>query len=125
MQSTTDQERAVLSRVHAALLPIIEMSPTPVSLAMITTFIAVATKEGRTVKDVAGITGLTQSATSRLLMDLSRRNKFGGTGLGLIEQRVDDFDPRYMRNYLSEKGRALVRTMVGDRLVRVAPSGML
>jgi hypothetical protein len=78
MQSTTDQERAALSRVHAALLPIIEISPTPVSLAMITTFIAAATKDGRTVKDVAGITGLTQSATSRLLMDLSRTNKFGG-----------------------------------------------
>jgi hypothetical protein len=53
-------------------------------------------------------------------MDLSRRNKFGGEGLGLIEQRVDDRDPRYMRNYLSEPGRALVRKMVGDRPVRVA-----
>ena len=121
MQSTTtDQERAALSRVHSALLPIIAVSPTPVSLSMIMSFITVATKEGRTVKDVAGITGLTQSATSRLLMDLSRRNKFGGTGLGLIEQRVDDHDPRYMRNYLSETGRALVRKMVGGRPVRAA-----
>jgi hypothetical protein len=59
-------------------------------------------------------------STSRLLMDLSRRNKFGGTGLGVIEQRVDDHDSRYMRNYLSERGHALVRKMVGDRPVRVA-----
>jgi DNA-binding MarR family transcriptional regulator len=118
--TTTDQERDALSRIHAALLPIIAVSPTPVSLSMIMSFLTVATKEGRTVKDIAGITGLTQSATSRLLMDLSRRNKFGGTGLGLIEQRVDDHDPRYMRNYLSETGRALVRKMVGGRPVRAA-----
>lgn len=107
--TTTDQERAALSRVHAALLPVIALSPTPLSLSMILTFLTVATKEGRTVKEVSGITGVTQSATSRLLMDLSRRNKFGGVGLGLIEQRADDHDPRYMRNYLSEPGRALVR----------------
>jgi DNA-binding MarR family transcriptional regulator len=115
MQSiTTDQERSALSCVYAALLPLVEMSPTPMSLSMALTFLTVATREGKTIKDIYKITGLTQPATSRMLMDLSRRNKFGGAGLGLIEQRVDDHDPRYMRNYLSEPGRALVRKMVGD-----------
>jgi DNA-binding MarR family transcriptional regulator len=121
MQSTTtDHERSALSSVYTALLPLAEMGPTPMSLSMALTFLTVATREGKTVKDIHQITGLTQSSTSRLLMDLSRRNKFGGVGLGLIEQRVDDNDTRYMRNYLSETGRALVRKMVGNRPVKAA-----
>jgi hypothetical protein len=56
----------------------------------------------------------TPSATGRLLADLTLVNKFGGVGLGLVEQRVDDFDQRHMRSYLSEKGRALVRQIVAE-----------
>jgi DNA-binding MarR family transcriptional regulator len=89
MHTTTDQDRAALSRVHAALLPIIKLS-------------------------VAHMAGITPSAASRLLQDLSSTNKFGGVGLSLIDQRVDDFDQRYMRSYLSEWGRALVQKIVGE-----------
>jgi DNA-binding MarR family transcriptional regulator len=119
---TTDQERAALSRIHAALLPIIRLSAktSPIPLSMILTLLLVATHEGKTVRDLARMAGITPSAASRILADLSSTNKMGGVGLGLIEQRVDDQDQRYMRSYLSERGRELVRKMVGDRPVRAA-----
>jgi DNA-binding MarR family transcriptional regulator len=73
----------------------------------------VAKHEGKTVVELSKLSGLTPSAMSRLLEDLSIKNKFGGVGLGLVQRRVDDFDSRYMRSYLSENGRALVQKIVG------------
>jgi hypothetical protein len=69
--------------------------PTPISLALIQTFLRVAIHEGKTVKDIAGLVGMSASTVGKLLMDLSSRNRAGGVGLSLIEQRVDDFDQRY------------------------------
>jgi DNA-binding MarR family transcriptional regulator len=126
MQSTiSTQERDSISKVHAALLPIIKLATrtSPISLSLILTLLLVAKHEGKTVVELSKMSGLNPSATSRLLADLSHKNKFGGTGLGLINQRVDDFDARYMRSYLSEKGRALVRQIAGEmdrRTVRAA-----
>jgi DNA-binding MarR family transcriptional regulator len=125
MQSITSEERSAISSIHAALLPIIKLTSktSPISLSLILTLLLVAKHEGKTVADLSNLSGLSSSAVSRLLADLSVTNKIGGIGLGLIEQRVDDFDQRYMRNYLSEKGSTLVRRIVGEmdrRPVKVA-----
>jgi DNA-binding MarR family transcriptional regulator len=126
MQSITTEERSAISSVHAALLPIIKLTSktSPISLSIILTLLLVAKHEGKTVKELSNVSGaLSPSAVSRLLDDLSPVNKTGGVGLGLINKRVDDFDSRYMRSYLSEKGRELVQKIVSAmdrRPVRVA-----
>jgi DNA-binding MarR family transcriptional regulator len=125
MPSTTDHERSTLRSVHAALLPIIRLrgKTSPISLSLILSLLLVATHEGKTVRELSSLAGITASAASRLLADLSSVNKIGGAGLGLVEQRVDDMDGRYMRSYLSDNGRALVSKIVAEmdrRGVRVA-----
>jgi hypothetical protein len=54
--------------------------------------------------------GITQSATSRQLADLGSKNRDGGVGLNLIEQRVEGI---FTRNSLTPQGRALARRMAG------------
>jgi DNA-binding MarR family transcriptional regulator len=117
MQNITNEERAAISSIHAALLPIIKLTSktSPISLSLILTLLLVAKHEGKTVRELSiASDALSPSAVSRLLADLSQTNKVGGIGLGLINQRVDDFDSRYMRSYLSEKGRALVQKIVSE-----------
>lgn len=116
MQSSTSitlQEHAAIASVHAGLIPIIKLATktSPISLAIILTLLLVSKNEGRTVRELAKVADVSPSAMSRILADLSSENKWGGQGLGLIEQRVDEKDSRFMRSYLSVQGRALIRTI--------------
>src|ERR1700682_4637336 len=99
MQSmTTEDERMALATLASALEPFREINghvPMPLSLVLV--FLLVARREGATVSDLARAAGMNQAAMSRLLFDLSERNRHGGAGLGLIEQRVELADRRYMR----------------------------
>jgi len=113
----TTEERSAISSVHAALLPIIKLTTkeSPISLSLILTLLLVAKHEGKTVRELSVASdALSPSAVSRLLADLSQVNKTGGVGLGLITQRHDDFDSRYLRSYLSERGRSLVQKIASE-----------
>jgi len=76
---TTDQERTAISRVHAALRPFLKLSTpaSPISMSLIVTTLLVAVHEGKTVRELAKMAGVTQSAASRILLDLSTTNKMG------------------------------------------------
>src|SRR5467141_286433 len=99
MQSEADQ--SALSTLAAALRPFRELAGgaqvnLPVSIVI--TFLLVAAKEGRTVGDLATAAGVPLARMSRQLSDLSDVNRYGATGLGLIEQRVELHDRRYNRS---------------------------
>ena len=114
--SITPQEYAAISSIHAGLLPIIRLTTktNPLPLSMVLSLLLVAKHPGKTVRELAKMADISPNSASRLLNDLSDTNSFGGAGYGLIERRVDDHDQRYMKAYLSEKGRALVRQIAGE-----------
>ena len=107
IQSVDD--RQALSALSAAILPFRTLSEdAPLPLSLLVTFIAVA-KHGRiTVNDIAKATGLKQSATTRQLQDLSVKNRIGGVGYNLVEQKIEGI---YTVNSLTPKGHALATRM--------------
>jgi DNA-binding MarR family transcriptional regulator len=112
MQSIADEDRSALSTLAATLRPFRELasvSQTHMPISLVATFLLVATKEGRTVSDLAKAAGISLAKMSRQLADLSDVNRYGAPGLGLIEQRVEIYDRRFMRSRLTPKGVALVR----------------
>jgi DNA-binding MarR family transcriptional regulator len=90
--------------------------------SIISTFLLVANREDKTVGELANAAGISLAKMSRQLADLSDINRYGAAGLGLIEQRVDLCDGRYMRNRLTEKGRALVRQIANAVTVGRKPA---
>jgi DNA-binding MarR family transcriptional regulator len=77
------------------------------------TFLLVAKREDRTVSELAKVAGISLGTMSRQLADLGETNHYGSPGLGLIEQRAELADRRYMRHRLTPKGHALVRQVAG------------
>jgi DNA-binding MarR family transcriptional regulator len=73
------------------------------------TFLLVAKREDRTVSELAKVAGISLGTMSRQLADLGETNRYGSPGLGLIEQRAELADRRYMRHRLTPRGHALVR----------------
>jgi len=121
IQSMEEQDKAALTTLSAAVLPFRQLNDAaPMPLSLLLTFITVA-KYGRiTVNDFAKAIGINQSAISRQLTDLSSKNRIGGVGYNLIEQRVEGI---YTMNSLTPKGRELARKMaaaIDRRSVRVA-----
>jgi DNA-binding MarR family transcriptional regulator len=114
--NTTDEDKAALSTLAAALRPFRELGSAlqmQMPVSVVATFLLVAQKEGRTVSELAKSAGVTLAKMSRQLADLSDVNRYGAPGLGLIEQRVELYDRRFMRSRLTEKGRALARQIAG------------
>jgi hypothetical protein len=107
MQSIDRHDKEALDALTAAVLPFRNLNnEAPMPLSLLLTFAAVA-KYGRiTVNDFSKRVGINQSAISRQLQDMSVKNRVGGVGLNLIEQRVEGI---YTINSLTTKGRELAR----------------
>jgi DNA-binding MarR family transcriptional regulator len=124
MSIISNEDQAALSALSAAVAPFRQLNDAaPLPLSLLLTFINVA-KAGRiTVNDLSKAVGISQSAITRQLQEMSSRNRFGADGLNLIEQRIEGV---YTMNSLTPKGQALARRMAGalDRVsqhpVRVA-----
>jgi DNA-binding MarR family transcriptional regulator len=115
IQSTAN-DQAALSILAAGLRPFKEMgtaSKSSFPISLVSAFMLVATHEGRTVSELARTAGVHLPKMSRQLADLSDVNRYGAPGLGLIEQRVDIQDNRFMRSRLTVKGQSLVRQIAG------------
>jgi DNA-binding MarR family transcriptional regulator len=130
IQSTNtiaDEDRSALSTLAQALRPFRELgsvSQSQMPVSLVSTFLLVANKEGRTVSELANAAGISLAKMSRQLADLSDVNRYGAPGLGLIEMRVEIHDRRFMRSRLTEKGRAFARqiagAMQGQRMAQAA-----
>jgi DNA-binding MarR family transcriptional regulator len=121
MQSLDQRDKDALDALTAAILPFRHLNDeTPMPLSLLLTF-AVVAKFGRiTVNDLSRVIGINQSAISRQLTDMTDRNRIGGVGYNLIEQRIEGI---YRINSLTPKGVALARKMAAAldrRAVRMA-----
>jgi DNA-binding MarR family transcriptional regulator len=77
IQSIADEDRSALSTLAAALRPFRELgsvSQTHMPVSLVSTFLLVAQKEGRTVSELAKAAGITLAKMSRQLADLSDVN---------------------------------------------------
>jgi DNA-binding MarR family transcriptional regulator len=70
-----------------------------------TSFLIIAQSEGISQTEVAHLIGLSRSGVQRAFARLSKKGSDGKAGYGLIDVRVDVWDMRYRRAYLSAKGQ--------------------
>jgi DNA-binding MarR family transcriptional regulator len=121
IQSIEEQDKDALAALSSAILQFRDPnSGAPMPLSMLLTFVTVARKDRITVADIATAAGITQSATSRQLADLACKNRLGGAGLNLIEQRIEGI---FTLNSLTPKGCEMARRMAAAmdrRSVRAA-----
>jgi hypothetical protein len=121
IQSIAETEKNALAGLSSAILPFRHLNDAaPMPLSLLLTFITVARNDRITVNDLSKAIGISQSVISRQLADLSIKNRIGGVGLNLIEQRIEGI---YTMNSLTPKGRDLAMRMAGAierRPVRVA-----
>jgi DNA-binding MarR family transcriptional regulator len=113
MQSNTEDTEEALSSLAAALRPFRELGTSSFPVSIVLTFLLVAKRQDRTVGELAKAAGISLGTMSRQLADLGQTNRYGSPGLGLIEQRAELADRRYMRHRLTPKGHALVRQVAG------------
>jgi DNA-binding MarR family transcriptional regulator len=106
MQSIDERDKDALAALSAAVVPFRHLNDAaPMPLSQLLTFITVARNDRITVNDLSKAIGINQSAISRQLADMSIKNRIGGVGLNLIEQRIEGI---YTMNSLTPKGHALV-----------------
>jgi DNA-binding MarR family transcriptional regulator len=73
----------------------------------VTSFLLVATDEGRTVTEYATKAGVSKSVMSRHLLDIGDRSRHMEAGLGLVTFRPRPENLREHEYMLTNKGRAL------------------
>jgi DNA-binding MarR family transcriptional regulator len=115
MASIISSDDSVLSKLSAALRPLEDLAnqtlvAMPVSLVQ--TFLLVAARPDRTVTELADAAGVRNGTMSRRLADLSKTNRCGQPGMGLVERNINGLDRRYVRNRLSVKGNAVIRQII-------------
>jgi hypothetical protein len=111
IQSIAGTDKDALAALSSAILPFRHLNDAaPMPLSLLLTFITVARNDRITVNDLSKAIGINQSVISRQLADLSIKNRIGGVGLNLVEQRIEGI---YTQNSLTPKGRELAMKMAG------------
>jgi DNA-binding MarR family transcriptional regulator len=105
-ESIADQDRSALSALARAMQPFRDISKS-IPASGVAAFCFVAMREGKTISDHARMSGVSLTSMSRLIADMSDTNRYGGTGLGLIDQRADWNDRRQVVCSLTPKGKVL------------------
>ena len=103
----SDDVRQAAKALRLALEPFIALNPN-IPASYIISFLTVAEKEGRPVSEYANEVGLFKAVMTRHLLDLGERDRHGGEGLNIIEQKRDRVDLRINRTFISEKGATLL-----------------
>lgn len=83
-------------------------------LQYVLTFLAVATDEGKGVKDYADKMGVNNTTMSRHLLDLGPRNRKMEEGFGLVQYRASPLELRKHEYYITPKGRQLLTHLLKE-----------
>lgn len=83
-------------------------------LQYVMAFLAVATDEGKGVKDYAEKLGVNQTTMSRHLLDIGPRNRNMEDGFNLVQYRASPFELRRHEYYLTAKGRQLINHVLRE-----------
>ncbi len=75
--------------------------------------LVIAANPGITMAELGTATGLAQSSVSRNVAGLASYLKAGSPGLGFVEPRIDNRDPRRRLLFLTTQGRAFVQQLIG------------
>lgn len=103
----SDDVRQAARALRLALEPFIALNPN-IPASYIVTFLTVAEKEGLPVSEYAKEVGAFKAVMTRHLLDLGERDRHGGEGMNIIEQKRDRVDLRINRSFISEKGATLL-----------------
>ena len=85
-------------------------SPT-MTVQLAHTFLLVASNEGKSISEIATLSGFRFPTVSRNILDLGVRNRKREPGLGLVETVIDQMELRRKNVQLTAKGRALVNQL--------------
>ena len=77
-------------------------------------FLCVAIRPGLTMQNLAEMTALSQSSTSRNVQTLGKWHRIGKPGYDLVEAVEDPNDTRRKIMYLTPKGRQLASKIIGE-----------
>ena len=103
----SDETRQAAKALRLAIEPFVALNPN-IPASYIISFLTVAEKEGLPVNEYAKEVGLLKAVMTRHLLDLGERDRHGGEGLNIVEQKRDRQDLRVNRTFISEKGAALL-----------------
>jgi hypothetical protein len=103
----SDEMRQAAKCLRLALEPFVALNPN-IPASYIISFLTVAEKEGRPVGEYANEVGMFKAVMTRHLLDMGERDRHGGEGLNIIEQKRDRQDLRINRTFISEKGASLL-----------------
>ena len=110
-----DEERRLRSLLH--ILEYFQEHEPQIPASMISAFLLVALNEGCSLREVVEMSGKPQSTVSRHLLDLGERNRKGEPGLRLVAWRIAQEELRRKEYYLTPKGRALLRRILGEKFI--------
>jgi hypothetical protein len=112
--------KMAIQTLLGALQPFLELRGS-IPLPYATTFLVVATDEGKGVNAYARAVGIHRAMMSRYLRDIGDRARNGGPGLGLVSVEQHPDDPFRTQVFLTLKGRIIANKVFSQlqRLKRV------
>lgn len=110
-QSLAEDEKEHIRKALAVLDCLTREHPTVPAQAL-RVFLLVALEEGLSMSEYQEQSGLSQSVTSRYLLDIGDRNRYMQDGFGWITQRMDPLNRRRHQALLTGKGKALAHAIV-------------
>lgn len=103
---SADSRKALRNLVFA--LGVLREQSATMPIGQVQTFFYVALNEGKSLGELAQLTGFKQSTLSRYLLDLSDKTRKGDNGYDLVRREADPHELRRNMYTLTAKGRKLV-----------------
>lgn len=106
-------EREALSKLMGSL-SVFKILKETMPLQYVLTFLAVATDEGKSVREYAQVLGVNATTMSRHLLDIGPRNRQMTEGYNLVAYRANPFELRKHEYYITPKGKTLIRQILKE-----------